>query len=365
MPVIWNAVIIATLLLVVPRFESEEAQLYAYAGGVLAGTVIQTVTPVWWLRGRDGRIRAVLDLRDPAVKRVLVLMLPVTLALGLINFSFVVNTFFAARFVDPQLAPSAIDAAFRVYMLPQGMFSIAVATVLFPRLSQLAARGDSAGVQADRLVGPPSDRLPPPAGERHRRGARGAHRPSALPARRVRIRPDARRCRRTCGFRARPDLQRDDAPAQPLVLQPSVALGPDRRLARRARAERDPGRHPLPGRGLGHPAGDLSRQHRRHDRAPRDPPPSPGHARRPGDRVAPTGALRSRPPRRAQPPSGPGTGWTSSWAGRSARRSSRWAAGILVAAGVFLAVSALLRVRELQTILSLVRRSGTTTDDRP
>jgi len=145
MPVIWNVVIIATLLFVVPRFESEEAQLYAYAGGVLAGTIVQTVTPVWWLRGRDGRIRAVLDLRDPAVKRVLVLMLPVTLALGLINFSFVVNTFFASRFVDPQLAPSAIDAAFRIYMLPQGMFSVAVATVLFPRLSRLAARGDSVG----------------------------------------------------------------------------------------------------------------------------------------------------------------------------------------------------------------------------
>jgi putative peptidoglycan lipid II flippase len=153
LPVIWNAVIIATLLLVVPRFESEEAQLYAYAGGVLAGTVIQTVMPVWWLRGRDGRIRAVLDLRDPAVRRVLVLMLPVTLALGLINFSFIVNTFFAARFVDPQLAPSAIDAAFRIYMLPQGMFSIAVATVLFPRLSQLAALGDSTGFRQTVSLG--------------------------------------------------------------------------------------------------------------------------------------------------------------------------------------------------------------------
>ncbi len=37
MPVIWNVVIIATLLVVVPRFESEEAQLYVYAAGVLAG----------------------------------------------------------------------------------------------------------------------------------------------------------------------------------------------------------------------------------------------------------------------------------------------------------------------------------------
>jgi putative peptidoglycan lipid II flippase len=143
MPVLWNLAIIVSLLVFVPRFESEEAQLYAYAGGILAGTIIQVVTPVWWLRGRDGRLRAVLDLGDPAVKRVLTLMLPVTLAIGLINFNFVINTFFASRFVDPELAPSAIDAAFRIYMLPQGMFAVAVATVLFPRLSRLAARGDS------------------------------------------------------------------------------------------------------------------------------------------------------------------------------------------------------------------------------
>lgn len=153
MPVLWNVAIIVSLLVFVPRFESPEAQLYVYAGGVLAGTVIQLVTPVWWLRGRDGRIRAAIDLHDPAVKRVLVLMLPVTLGLGLINFNLVVNTFFAARYVDPTLAPSAIDAAFRIYMLPQGIFSVAVATVLFPRLSRLAAREDLVGFRETVSLG--------------------------------------------------------------------------------------------------------------------------------------------------------------------------------------------------------------------
>jgi putative peptidoglycan lipid II flippase len=153
MPVLWNAAIIVSLVVFVPRFESVETQLYAYAGGVLAGTVLLVVTPVRWLRGRDGRIRAVLDLRDPSVKRVLALMLPVTLGIGLINFNLVVNTFFAARFVDPTLAPSAIDAAFRIYMLPQGMFSVAVATVLFPRLSRLAAREDLVGFRETVSLG--------------------------------------------------------------------------------------------------------------------------------------------------------------------------------------------------------------------
>ncbi len=153
MPVLWNLAIIASLLFVAPQFDDVEAQLYVYAGGILAGTVIQVVTPVWWLRGRDGRIRAVLDVRDPAVKRVLALMLPVTLGVGLINFNLVINTFFAARFVDPTLAPSAIDAAFRIYMLPQGIFSVAVATVLFPRLSRLAAREDVDGFRETVSLG--------------------------------------------------------------------------------------------------------------------------------------------------------------------------------------------------------------------
>jgi putative peptidoglycan lipid II flippase len=153
MPVLWNVAIIVSLVVFVPRYDSVDDQLYVYAGGVLAGTVIQAITPVWWLRGRDGRIRAVLDLRDPAVKRVLLLMLPVTLGVGLINFNLVINTFFAARFVDKDLAPSAIDAAFRLYMLPQGMFSVAVATVLFPRLSRLAARNDVVGFRETVSLG--------------------------------------------------------------------------------------------------------------------------------------------------------------------------------------------------------------------
>ena len=153
MPVLWNLAIIVSLVVFVPRFESVEAQLYVYAGGILAGTIIQAITPVWWLRGRDGRIRAVLDLRDPAVKRILMLMLPVTLGVGLINFNLVINMFFAARFVDKNLAPSAIDAAFRIYMLPQGMFSVAVATVLFPRLSRLASRNDIVGFRETVSLG--------------------------------------------------------------------------------------------------------------------------------------------------------------------------------------------------------------------
>jgi putative peptidoglycan lipid II flippase len=141
-PVFWNLAIIVGLVVGVPHAGSEDAKLYVYAVSIVIGTVIQLLLPLPWLAGRDGRLRLAIDWRDPAVKRVFVLMVPVTLGLGLINFNAVVDSFFAARFIDRNIAPSAIDAAFRVYMLPQGMFSVAVATVLFPSLARLAARGD-------------------------------------------------------------------------------------------------------------------------------------------------------------------------------------------------------------------------------
>jgi putative peptidoglycan lipid II flippase len=74
-------------------------------------------------------------------------MLPVTLTIGLVNVNFLVDTLFASRLLDPELAPAAIEKAFRLYMFPQGVFAVAVTTVLFPMLARLAARGDTAGIR--------------------------------------------------------------------------------------------------------------------------------------------------------------------------------------------------------------------------
>ena len=152
-PVFWNLAIIVGLVLGVPRADSAEAELYVYAGSIVAGTLIQLLLPLPWLRGLDGRLRLALDVRDPAVRRVFTLMGPVTLALGLINVSAVIGTIFAAKLIDPTIAPNAIDKAFRIYMLPQGMFSVAVATVLFPALSRLAARDDLGGFRDTVTLG--------------------------------------------------------------------------------------------------------------------------------------------------------------------------------------------------------------------
>jgi putative peptidoglycan lipid II flippase len=144
-PVAWNLAIIAGLAIGVPNAHTSSAKLYVYAASILVATVIQVLLPIPWLRGKDDRLRMVIDWHDPAVWRTLKLMLPVTLGLGLINVNALVDVFFASRLIDPGLAPAAIDKAFRIYMLPQGVFSVAVATVLFPTLSRQVARADMDG----------------------------------------------------------------------------------------------------------------------------------------------------------------------------------------------------------------------------
>jgi putative peptidoglycan lipid II flippase len=145
-PLFWNRVIIGTLVVLTPQFDGND-RIYAYAIGVLIRTVVQLLLPLPWLRRTGFRVMRSFDWRDERVMKVLKLMFPVTLGLGLINFNLSIDSNFATL-ISSQ-APAAIDKAFRIYMLPQGMFAVALATVLFPTLSRLAAREDS---QALRLT---------------------------------------------------------------------------------------------------------------------------------------------------------------------------------------------------------------------
>jgi len=143
-PVLWNMVIIVLLVAATP-FVSEDHKITVYAVAILLGTLAQLLWLVPSLRGL-GPFPFSLGLHSRAVRRVLVLMLPVTIGLGLINVNLVVDGIFATLVSDD--APRAIDAAFRLYLLPQGIFSVAIATVLFPTISRLAARDDVEGMRA-------------------------------------------------------------------------------------------------------------------------------------------------------------------------------------------------------------------------
>ena len=149
-PLFWNLTIILVLVIAEPLFHGRD-KIYAYAIGILIGTAVQLAIPAWDLRHTPFKFSFSFDWRHPGVRRVLLLMLPVTISLGLINFNLLINSFFGSLVSDQ--APAAIDKAFRIYQLPQGIFSVAIATVLFPTLARFANAGEIENLRATMANG--------------------------------------------------------------------------------------------------------------------------------------------------------------------------------------------------------------------
>ncbi len=149
-PLFWNLTIILALIVLTPFFEGQD-RIYAYAIGILAGTLVQLLIPAFDLRNTPFKFNWSFEWRNPNVRRVLLLMPPVMITLGLINFNLLINSFFGSLVSDQ--APAAIDKAFRIYQLPQGIFSVAISVVLFPALSRFAARGEHDNLRATAANG--------------------------------------------------------------------------------------------------------------------------------------------------------------------------------------------------------------------
>jgi putative peptidoglycan lipid II flippase len=149
-PLFWNLTIILVLVVLEPRFHGQN-KIYAYAIAILVGTVVQLLIPAWDLRNTPFKFSLSFEWRHPGVRKVLLLMLPVTISLGLINFNQVINSYFGTLVSEE--APAAIEKAFRIYQLPQGIFSVAIATVLFPTLARFANRGEIGNLRATMANG--------------------------------------------------------------------------------------------------------------------------------------------------------------------------------------------------------------------
>ncbi len=140
-PVVWNGVILVLLILLHNSFGHGNAP-YAYAVAWLAATAVQMLLVAAALRRIDYRLSFQIDWHDPRIRQVFTLMLPVTVGLGIVNLDALINSTMGALLpASTQGAgPRAIQLAFLIYMMPQGIFSVAVSTVLFPTLSRQASR---------------------------------------------------------------------------------------------------------------------------------------------------------------------------------------------------------------------------------
>src|SRR5450755_1691691 len=104
-PAVWNVVIIVLLVALHGRFHGDKS-VYAYAIAWLAATIVQLGMVASALRSVDFRLSFSLDFSDPRIREVMILFVPVTISIGIINLDAFINVELGA--LVSTHAPSAI-----------------------------------------------------------------------------------------------------------------------------------------------------------------------------------------------------------------------------------------------------------------
>ena len=121
--------------------------LSGLALGTLIGGAMQLGVqfPSLWRAGF--RFRPDFRWRDDGVRQILLLMGPAVVAASAVQVNVMVNARFAS-FIPGDGPVSWLGYAFRLMMLPLGLFGVAAATATLPLLSRFAGAGDLDGVKA-------------------------------------------------------------------------------------------------------------------------------------------------------------------------------------------------------------------------
>src|SRR5688500_3123977 len=128
-----------TLIPFAPQLGIEPTVLIAI--GTLVGGLGQLAIQWRPLRKEGYGYRPALDMRDPALGRVLLLMGPGTIGMAATQINVLVNTQFATG--EGSGAVAWLEYAFRLMYLPIGLFGVSIAAASTPALSRLAAEDNT------------------------------------------------------------------------------------------------------------------------------------------------------------------------------------------------------------------------------
>ncbi len=120
-------------------FLSSTYGIYGLAIGAVIGAALHLIVQVPGLIKAGARFTPRLGLRDPGVQQVFRLMAPRVLGLATVQLNFIVETILASTLNTG--AVSALNYAWRVMLLPQGVVAQSVAIAAFPTFSDQYARG--------------------------------------------------------------------------------------------------------------------------------------------------------------------------------------------------------------------------------
>ncbi len=142
-PVLFNVAFIAAALAAAGR-SSNPALVFAW--GVVAGGVLQLLVQIPFLVREGMSFRFRVSFRDPDIRRVARLAVPGLFATGLYQVNFALSRMLAS--VLPEGSAASLYYSSRVEELALGLFSIALASVLLPTLSEQASGRDVAGLKS-------------------------------------------------------------------------------------------------------------------------------------------------------------------------------------------------------------------------
>jgi putative peptidoglycan lipid II flippase len=145
-PAMFNVATIVITVAFVPFADQLGIQpIVLVAIATLVGGLGQLLIQWQPLRQEGYSYRPGLDVRDPSLGQVLLLMGPGTIGMAATQINVFVNTQFAAN--EGTGAISWLDYAFRVMYLPIGLFGVSIAAASTPALSRLAAQDNTAAMR--------------------------------------------------------------------------------------------------------------------------------------------------------------------------------------------------------------------------
>lgn len=144
-PLFWSVVSAGALIAFVGRVDMDP--VYILAWGVVAGSVVQLAVQLPATKAALGTLRPARGWRDPRVRRVVTLFLPMLLGTGVAQISTLVDIQIATFLADESVATLAY--AQRLYTLPLSLFGVAIAQVALPTLAHEAVGQPPEAVRAE------------------------------------------------------------------------------------------------------------------------------------------------------------------------------------------------------------------------
>ncbi len=139
-PVLYNMAIMAGAWLLAPVYG-----IHSLVVGVVVGALAHLLVQLPALRSRQVRYSPSFSFANDDVREVMRLMGPRVLGLFFVQLHFLVNTILASGLAEGRLA--ALNYAWMLMLLPQGVFAQAIATAIFPTFAAQVAAGETTLMQ--------------------------------------------------------------------------------------------------------------------------------------------------------------------------------------------------------------------------